>query len=119
MIKTTIVGNLTRDPETRTVICSGEEKTVTNFTVAVNVCYGEKKRTEFVRVTAWEKRADICAKYLSKGSKVLVIGIPSVNVYMNNENNPSSNLELKLEEIEFLSKSVVSDTADDDIDDIL
>lgn len=74
--KAMIIGNLTRDPETRTTP-SGQ--TVTSFAVATNLVWtdasGEKqKKVEYHNIVAWRKLADICAQYLKKGNKVYVEG---------------------------------------------
>lgn len=74
--KAMIIGNLTRDPETRTTP-SGQ--TVTNFGVATNLIWtdanGEKqKKAEFHNVVAWRKLGEICAQYLKKGNKVYIEG---------------------------------------------
>jgi len=74
--KAMIIGNLTRDPETRTTP-SGQ--TVTNFSVATNLVWtdgnGQKQqRVEYHNIVAWRKLADICAQYLKKGNKVYVEG---------------------------------------------
>jgi len=74
--KATIVGNLTRDPETRT-LPSGNP--VTSFGVATNRVWnnqeGEKQtETEFHNIVAFGKLADICSRYLNKGKLVLVEG---------------------------------------------
>lgn len=76
----TIIGNLTRDPETR-VTPTG--RTVCNFTVAVSY-YGHRrqadgnyenvKSTAYYRVTTWGQDAERCGKYLVKGRKVCVHG---------------------------------------------
>ena len=63
-----IAGNLVRDVETNK---TNSGKTVGNFTVAVN---DWNNNAAFVKVTVWEKVADNCAKYLSKGSPVIVEG---------------------------------------------
>ena len=53
MNKLTIIGNLTADPELRT-IPSGAS--VCTFTVAVNRRFGkEDRQTDFFRVTAWRQ----------------------------------------------------------------
>jgi len=64
-----ILGNLTRDPESR-ILPSGQP--VVNFGVATNRIYtdksGAKQQTaEFHNVVAFGKLADICSRYLSKG----------------------------------------------------
>ena len=74
--KAMIIGNLTRDPELRNTP-SGQ--TVAAFSVATNFVWTDQsgqqqKKTEFHNVIAWRKLADICAKYLHKGSKVFIEG---------------------------------------------
>ena len=69
--KIIIVGNLGRDPEMR-FIPSGQA--VTSFSVAVSDGFGDRKKTIWFRVSAWEKLAETCNNYLKKGSKVLVEG---------------------------------------------
>ena len=73
MNKSTIIGNLTADPELRT---TPEGKNVCNFTVAVNRrranADGERE-ADFFRVSVWNERADLCAKYLQKGNAIVVI----------------------------------------------
>ncbi len=71
-----IIGNLTRDPETRTTP-SGQ--TVCNFSVATSSQWkdaqGQKQeRTEYHPIVAWGKLAEICQQYLAKGRKVYVEG---------------------------------------------
>lgn len=105
MNKLTIIGNLTRDPELRTT--SGGTN-VCDFTVAVN----RRRRNDgqdgqpeadFFRVTAWRERGELCAKYLSKGSKVCVIGPVSVRTYTGNDGTTRASLEVTADEVEFLS----------------
>ena len=71
-----IIGNLTRDPESRTTT-SGQS--VCNFSVATSSQWtdaqGQKQeRTEYHPIVAWGKLADICQQYLAKGRKVYVEG---------------------------------------------
>ncbi len=71
-----VIGNLTRDPESRT-IPSGQS--VTSFSVATSHKWtdsqGQKQeKPEFHNVVAWGKLGEICAQYLGKGRKVYVEG---------------------------------------------
>ena len=74
MNKIFVIGNLTRDPETRTTpggvnVCS--------FTVACNRRQANQqgvREADFFQVTAWRQLGDTCARYLSKGRKVAVTG---------------------------------------------
>jgi len=74
--KAMIIGNLTRDPELRNT-ASGQS--VASFAVATNLVWTDQsgqqqKKTEFHNVLAWRKLAEICSKYLHKGSKVYIEG---------------------------------------------
>lgn len=71
-----IIGNLTRDPELRNTP-SGQS--VASFSIATNLIWTDQsgqqqKKTEFHNIIAWRKLADICSKYLHKGSKVYIEG---------------------------------------------
>lgn len=74
--KAIILGNLTRDPETRT-LPSGHS--VASFGVATNRVYtdqngAKQQTTEFHNVVVFGKLADICSRYLTKGGLVLIEG---------------------------------------------
>lgn len=74
--KAMIIGNLTRDPELRNTP-SGQS--VASFSVATNLIWTDQsgqqqKKTEFHNIIAWRKLAEICSKYLHKGSKVYIEG---------------------------------------------
>ncbi len=71
-----IIGNLTRDPEMRT-IPSGQ--TVANFSMATNRAWtgtDGKKQTavEYHNIVVWGKLAEICGQYLKKGQKTYIEG---------------------------------------------
>ncbi len=71
-----VLGNVTRDPEVRSMPNGGQ---VTNFGIATNRFYtssaGEKKsEAEFHNIVTFGKLADISARYLTKGSLVLIEG---------------------------------------------
>lgn len=74
--KAIIAGNLTRDPEVRS-LPSGQS--VASFGVASNRHYTDKEgnkqqSTEFHNIVAFGKRADICSRYLKKGMPILIEG---------------------------------------------
>lgn len=94
-----IIGNLTRDPETR-VTQSGSS--VCSFTVAVNR-RGQDDKTDFFRVSAWNKTGETCQKYLSKGRKVAVTGPVSVSTYTGQDGKTYANLEVMAQDVEFLT----------------
>lgn len=74
--KAIILGNLTRDPETRT-LPSGQP--IATFGIATNRIYtdqngAKQQATEFHNVVTFGKLADICSRYLTKGSLTLIEG---------------------------------------------
>ena len=74
--KVMIIGRLTRDPEIRTTP-NGEQNA--NLSLATNFSWSDKngqkqERSEFHNVIAWRKLAEICQKYLHKGSRLYVEG---------------------------------------------
>jgi len=74
--KVMIIGNLTRDPESRT---TPNGVNVTSFGVATNFTWRDpqgnsQEKVEYHNVVAWRKLGEICAQYLKKGRKVYVEG---------------------------------------------
>jgi single-strand DNA-binding protein len=73
--KAQIIGRLGQDPK---ISYTPQGTETASFSVATSETWtkdGEKKeKTEWHRVVAWDKLADICGKYLSKGSLVFIEG---------------------------------------------
>ena len=72
----TLIGHLGADPELRYTTAGAP---VCNFRVATNERYRDKQgnkqeRTEWHRVVAWGKAAEVCGEYLHSGSHVMVKG---------------------------------------------
>ena len=103
MNRIVIIGNLTRDPDSK-VTQSGVN--LTTFTVAVNRRKAQQDgqpEADFFRVTAWRQLGENCAKYLSKGRKVCVIGPVSVSTYKAQDGSTRASLEVTADDVEFLS----------------
>lgn len=111
MNKLTIIGNLTRDPELRTL---NSGVSVCTFTVAVNRRRKAEGQPEadFFRVSAWRQLGESCAKYLSKGRKVAVVGAVSVQTYQANDGTTRASLEVTADDVEFLSSRNDTDAVD-------
>ncbi|QOR16839.1 single-stranded DNA-binding protein [Haemophilus parainfluenzae] len=74
--KCLFIGNLTADPEIRTMP-NGEQ--VANFTIALNERYKAKdgnivENVEYVRIVLYRRLAEIAGQYLHKGSQVYIEG---------------------------------------------
>jgi single-strand DNA-binding protein len=104
--KIILVGNLAADPEVRQ---TKKGTTVATFPVATQRDFtsnGElKKVTDFHRVVAWGKLAEICSKYLEKGKTVYVEGMVLNRAYeVNGERRYVT--EIRADEINMLSLKV-------------
>lgn len=102
MNKIFIIGNLTKDPETRSTATGIK---VCSFTVAVNRRHrdGQPDQADFFRVSAWRALGENCEKYLSKGKKVAVTGPVSVSTYQAQDGSTRASLDVMAEDVEFLS----------------
>ncbi|MDB9777022.1 single-stranded DNA-binding protein [Alphaproteobacteria bacterium] len=76
--KVILLGNLGGDPEVRSMANGGR---LASFSLATSTKYRNKETQEMVDKTEWhrvnifnEKLADICEKYLKKGSKIYIEG---------------------------------------------
>ena len=71
-----LIGNLTRDPELR---YTPQGTAVADLRLAVTTVRGRsgnerKEETLFIDCTVWDRQAETCSEYLSKGRPVLVEG---------------------------------------------
>ena len=85
--KIMLIGNLGRDPE---LSVTPDGTPVTKFSLAVSRSYkssaGEQvKETEWFNIVAWRQLAEICEKYLHKGSKVYIEGRINQRKYTDKE----------------------------------
>ena len=70
MNNVTLVGRLTKDPEVKT---TQTDKSTCTFSIAVDRPTKEKT-ADFINCVAWEKNAELIGKYLTKGSRIGIIG---------------------------------------------
>jgi single-strand DNA-binding protein len=102
--KTIQIGNLVADPERR----STTSTPLTTFRLAVTRVYSGAdgrpvEATEFFRVTTWGKMAEAAARYLQKGSKVLVDGRLEVRKYTDKTTGEErQSIEIVCNELVFL-----------------
>lgn len=82
----TVSGRLGKDAEARTT--QGGEQ-VTSFNLAVDQGYGERKATNWFRVSVWGKKGTGAAPYLRKGGVVTVVGELEIGEY---EGKPQYNI---------------------------
>lgn len=99
----TIVGNLTADPEIRTI---GSGATVANFTVASTPRAWNRQMNQyedgqalFMRCSAWRDMADHIAQSLKKGTRVIVMGRLQQRSYQAQDGSNRTIVELQVDEI--------------------
>jgi single-strand DNA-binding protein len=105
MNRLTLTGRLTKDVEIR-----GEENKVGVFTIAVNRKYtnqqGERD-ADFPQIKTFNKLAENCAKYLTKGSLVLVDAEVRTGFY-DKDGKRQYTLEIIANDVEFLDNRKAS-----------
>ena len=101
---TTVVGNLGKDPKTRDV----QGRTVCGFSVADDIRVRRAdgswdKETRWYSVSVWGRRAESCRDYLSKGSKVQVVGEVTLREWTDDSGNVRTDHEIDAWNVQFLS----------------
>lgn len=102
-----LIGNLTRDVELRytpqgTAVCS--------FGIATNRSWttdtGERKdEADFHRIVAWNKLAEICSQFLTKGKKVYVEGRLSTRSWNAQDGTQKSSTEVIISDMILLDSA--------------
>ncbi len=105
--KVLLMGNLTRDPEVRS-LPSGQA--VTELGVASNRTYtvggpgGEKKEeTTFVDVSFWGRKGEVVAQYFKRGDPIFIEGRLTFRQWENKEGEKRSKLSVTGENFEFIN----------------
>lgn len=96
-----LIGNLTRDPELR---YTPSGAAVCTIGIATNRSWntegGEKKEeTEFHRIVAWNKLAEICSQFLVKGRKVYVQGRLATRNWTGQDGQPRTTVEIVIDDM--------------------
>jgi len=108
----TLVGCLGKNPELRYL---PDGRPVTNFSMATNRKWANKKTSELMEETTWWRisvfgpQAEACAQYLAKGRQVLVTGrmrpdpaTGSPRVFTRNDGSSGASHELTATSVQFL-----------------
>jgi len=103
--KAILIGNLGRDPELR-YTASGQP--VTNFSIATTESWnkkdgsGREEKTEWHRIVAWGRTAELCAQYLSKGRTVYVEGRLQTREWENRDGQKQRTTEIVANTVQFI-----------------
>lgn len=104
--KAIIVGNLGADPEVR-YTQSGSP--VATFNVATTERWrdqegNQQESTEWHRIVAWRKLAEICGEYLHKGSRVYIEGKIQTRKWQDQSGNDRYTTEIVAREMKMLDR---------------
>jgi single-strand DNA-binding protein len=98
MNKVILRGNLGGDPELR---YTASNKAYCKFSLAVPQKKGQHE-VYWIPITAWGKVGENCAKYLGKGSHVLLEGIIVSNKWRDQSGKNRTSIEVWANEVDFL-----------------
>ena len=102
--KVILIGNLGRDPELR---YTQGGQAVASFSIATTENFTKKsgerdERTEWHRIVAWGRTAELCAQYLSKGRSVYIEGRLQTREWENKEGQKQRTTEVVAQTVQFL-----------------
>jgi len=102
--KVQLIGHLGSDPELK---YTDSNIPVTSFNIATNESYKDQngdlvERTEWHRIVAWRKLAELFHQYLKKGSKVYVEGKLQTRSWDDKDGNKRYTTEIVVNEFVFL-----------------
>ena len=100
MNKVILIGRLTKEPEAR---FTAQNTPVTSFTLAVNRRIKQEGQPEadFIPVVTWNKTAEFCGKYFTKGQQVYVCGRMQNRSWDDTEGNKHYITEIVADEVGF------------------
>ncbi|WP_070988436.1 single-stranded DNA-binding protein [Halofilum ochraceum] len=103
--KCIFIGNLGADPETR---YTPSGTAITNIRIAVSETWKDRnsgeqqERTEWVRVAAFNRLAEIMGEYLQKGSQVYIEGRMQTKKYQDQQGNDRYSTEIVCNDMQML-----------------
>ncbi len=103
--KVILLGHLGADPEVR---YTQGGTAVANLRIATNESYNDKtsgervEKTEWHRVVAWGKLAEIVGQYLKKGRQVYIEGSLQTRQYQDQQGNTRYSTEIKANDLVML-----------------
>lgn len=111
MNNVTLIGRLGKDPELSTTATGTARVT---FSIAVDRISKDKEKTvDWIPITAWDKQATLCDKYLVKGSKVGIVGRIQSRTFDDRNNYRRTVVEVVATSVEFLDpKGTRPETSD-------
>lgn len=104
MNEVVLIGRLARDPEIR---YTASQMAICTFTLAVDRPFSRNRQegaqtADFIRITVFDRQAENCSRYLSKGSQAAVQGRIQTGSYVNKEGRTVYTTDVVANRVEFL-----------------
>jgi single-strand DNA-binding protein len=97
----TLIGNLATDVELKEL---AEGKKVASFVLAVDRA-SKDGGADFVRISAWDRQAELCSQYLHKGDRAALDGRLRSRSWQAPDGTRRSALEVVANRVQFLTPS--------------
>ncbi len=116
--KVLIIGNVGTEPEMR---FTPNGNPVTSFRVATNRVYttgeGERKQeTEWFTVVAWNKLAESCNQFLTKGQRIYAEGRLHTHTWESQDGQKHSRTEIVANRVIFLDRQTAAPLPDEKVE---
>lgn len=108
MNKVILTGRITKDIDLR---YTQTQKPIVRFTLAVDR-RNKEKEADFVSCVAWDKTAELMAKYLAKGSKIGIVGRIQTGSY-DGQNGKVYTTDIVVDDLEFLESKKTEEKPQD------
>jgi single-strand DNA-binding protein len=95
-----IIGRLVRDPEVRR---TEDGQVICNLRIAIDDAFSKEDRTDFLSVTVFGNQAEVCERYLKKGSLTGVSGRLRSDAYTDAEGVKRYPVKLIADRVQFLT----------------
>lgn len=114
--KVMIIGNVGRDPEMR---YTPDGKAQAKFSVAVSRYWmnqesERKEETEWFNIVAWDKLAETCGNYVTKGQKVYVEGRLQTRMWEGQDGQKHKSVDLVARDVVFMSPKAKTAAAEEE-----
>ena len=111
--KVILIGNLAADPEVR---YTQDQKCVATARLATTERYKGEDHTEWHRIVAWGKLAEIFRDYLHKGSRVYIEGKLQTRSWEDQSGNKRYTTEVIAREMKMLSPKSTSNERQEELE---
>lgn len=98
MNKVILLGRICNDLELRK---TNTNKSVVNFTIAVDRRKAKEKTTDFFNAIAWNKTAEFIQQYFVKGQQIALVGNLQSRNWTDNNGQKRNSVEVIVEEVNF------------------